>query len=121
MSKTIPIPEGYELLSGRGRENAKAAIATAHAAGVQVRMITGDHAVTAAAIANNLGIEGRAITGAQFAELGDEQADREIDEVGVIARVTPEQKRALAMALARRLYDAAVARGVGIAVELVAG
>ena len=36
-----------------------------------------------------LGIEGRAITGAQFAELSDEQADAEIDEIGVIARVTP--------------------------------
>ena len=54
---------------------AKAAIATAHAAGIQVRMITGDHAVTAEAIARELGIEGRAITGAQFAELSDEQAD----------------------------------------------
>src|SRR3954453_14714278 len=56
------------------RPAAKAAIATAHAAGIQVRMITGDHAITAEAIARELGIEGRAITGAQFAELSDEQA-----------------------------------------------
>ena len=84
------------------RPTAKAAIATAHAAGVQVRMITGDHAVTAAAIADNLGIEGRAITGAQFAEFGDEQADREIDEIGVIARVTPEQKVRLVDILKRK-------------------
>src|SRR3954451_19837954 len=74
------------------RPAAKAAIATAHAAGIQVRMITGDHAVTAEAIARELGIEGRAISGAQFAELSDEQADAEIDDIGVIARVTPEQK-----------------------------
>jgi Ca2+-transporting ATPase len=84
------------------RPTAKAAIATAHAAGVQVRMITGDHAVTAAAIAKTLGIEGRAITGAQFAELPDEQADREIDEIGVIARVTPEQKVRLVDILKRK-------------------
>ena len=84
------------------RPTAKTAIATAHAAGVQVRMITGDHAVTAAAIANDLGIEGRAITGAQFAELDDEQADREIDEIGVIARVTPEQKVRLVDILKRK-------------------
>src|ERR1700742_2117892 len=66
------------------RPAAKTAIATAHAAGIQVRMITGDHAITAEAIARELGIEGRAITGAQFAELSDEDADREIDGIGVI-------------------------------------
>ena len=84
------------------RPAAKAAIATAHAAGIQVRMITGDHAITAEAIARELGIEGRAISGAQFAELDDEQADREIDEIGVIARVTPEQKVRLVDILKRK-------------------
>ena len=84
------------------RPAAKAAIATAHAAGIQVRMITGDHAITAEAIARELGIEGRAITGAQFAELSDEQADAEIDDIGVIARVTPEQKVRLVDILKRK-------------------
>ena len=65
-------------------------------------MITGDHAITAEAIARELGIEGRAITGAQFAELSDEQADAEIDEIGVIARVTPEQKVRLVDILKRK-------------------
>ncbi|WP_027006253.1 cation-translocating P-type ATPase [Conexibacter woesei] len=84
------------------RPAAKAAIATAREAGVQVRMITGDHAITAGAIARELGIPGRAISGAQFAEMDDEQADREIDEIGVIARVTPEQKVRLVDILKRR-------------------
>ena len=84
------------------RPAAKAAIATAHSAGIQVRMITGDHAVTAEAIAQNLGIRGRAITGAQFAELSDDQADAEIDGIGVIARVTPEQKVRLVDILRRK-------------------
>jgi P-type Ca2+ transporter type 2C len=84
------------------RTAAKAAIATAHAAGIQVRMITGDHAITAEAIARELGIEGRAISGAQFAELSDEQADTEIDGIGVIARVTPEQKVRLVDILKRK-------------------
>jgi Ca2+-transporting ATPase len=74
------------------RPTAKAAIATAHEAGMQVRMITGDHAITAEAIAQELGIHGRAISGAQFAELSDDQAYEQIDDIGVIARVTPEQK-----------------------------
>ncbi len=74
------------------RAEAKAAIATAHAAGIQVRMITGDHAVTAEAIARQLGITGRAITGAEFEAMSDEEVDREIDGIGVIARVAPEDK-----------------------------
>jgi Ca2+-transporting ATPase len=84
------------------RPAAKGAIATARAAGIQIRMITGDHAVTAGAIARDLGIPGRAISGAQFAEMSDEQADAEIDDIGVIARVTPEQKVRLVDILKRR-------------------
>ncbi len=74
------------------RPEAKDAIAKAKSAGIRVRMITGDHAVTAQAIASQLGIEGRALTGAEFAAMSDEQAVREIDEIGVIARVAPEHK-----------------------------
>src|SRR4051812_9104478 len=84
------------------RPAAKAAIATAHEAGIQVRMITGDHAITAGAIAGELGIPGRAISGAQFAEMSDAQADEEIDGIGVIARVTPEQKVRLVDILKRK-------------------
>ena len=74
------------------RPAAKDAIAQAKAAGIQVRMITGDHAVTAGAIAHQLGIEGRAVTGAEFRAMSDEEAMREIDGIGVIARVSPEDK-----------------------------
>jgi Ca2+-transporting ATPase len=74
------------------RPTAKDAIATAKAAGIRVRMITGDHAVTAAAIAKQLGIEGRAITGAEFDAMSDDEAAAQIDEIGVLARVTPENK-----------------------------
>jgi Ca2+-transporting ATPase len=74
------------------RSEAKASIAKARSAGIEVRMITGDHAVTAAAIAGQLGIPGRAMTGAEFAALSDEEALRQIGEIGVIARVTPEHK-----------------------------
>jgi P-type Ca2+ transporter type 2C len=93
----LELMEGLTLLALVGivdppRPAAKAAIATAHDAGIQVRMITGDHAITAEAIARDLGIRGRAISGAQFADLDDDQAVEQIDEIGVIARVTPEQK-----------------------------
>ena len=85
------------------RAEAKAAIAIAHDAGIQVRMITGDHAVTAEAIARQLGITGRAITGAEFAAMSDaELVEREIDDIGVIARVAPEDKVHLVDVLKRK-------------------
>jgi Ca2+-transporting ATPase len=84
------------------RPQALKAIAEAHSAGIEVRMITGDHAVTAAAIAGKLGIRGRAITGAEFGAMSDEEADREIDGIGVIARVTPEHKVRLVEVLKRK-------------------
>jgi Ca2+-transporting ATPase len=83
------------------RAEAMKAIAEAKQAGIRVRMITGDHAVTAAAIASELGIEGRAVTGAEFAALDDEQAARQVDEIGVIARVAPEHKVRLVEVLRR--------------------
>jgi Ca2+-transporting ATPase len=84
------------------RPQAKAAIAEAHAAGIQVRMITGDHAVTAEAIARKLGITGRAITGAEFGAMSDDELLAAIDDIGVIARVTPEHKVRLIETLKRR-------------------
>ena len=84
------------------RNEAKAAIATAQAAGIQVRMITGDHAVTAEAIARQLGIKGRAIAGLEFAAMDDDTVAREIDGIGVIARVAPEDKVHLVDVLKRK-------------------
>ncbi|HYI23669.1 MAG TPA: HAD-IC family P-type ATPase, partial [Candidatus Limnocylindrales bacterium] len=81
---------------------ARDAIARAHAAGIQVRMITGDHAITAEAIARQLGITGRAITGAEFSAMSEEEADRQIDGIGVIARVAPEDKVHLVEILRRK-------------------
>ena len=57
-----------------------------------MRMITGDHATTAAAIGAELGIEGRALTGAQFAAMSDEELLSDLGNIGVIARVAPEDK-----------------------------
>ncbi len=74
------------------RAEAKTAIAKCHSAGIQVRMITGDHAVTAAAIGHELGIEGKALTGAQFAAMSDDDLKKDLDNIGVIARVAPEDK-----------------------------
>jgi Ca2+-transporting ATPase len=84
------------------RTEAKDAIAKCHSAGIQVRMITGDHAVTAAAIGHELGIEGKALTGAQFAAMSDEELTKELDNIGVVARVAPEDKIRLVDLLQRK-------------------
>ena len=84
------------------RPAAKSAIAIAHQAGIRVRMITGDHAVTAAAIASELGIPGRAISGAEFQAMSDSELDAAIDDIGVIARVAPEDKVRLVDSLKRK-------------------
>jgi Ca2+-transporting ATPase len=81
------------------RAEAKAAIEQCHRAGIQVRMITGDHAVTAAAIGRELGITGKALTGAEFAAMEDSQLFDELDEIGVVARVSPEDKIRLVRSL----------------------
>jgi Ca2+-transporting ATPase len=103
----LPLIDGLTLLALVGivdppRPQAKAAIAAAGQAGIQIRMITGDHAVTAKAIGDHLGIEGRAVTGAEFAAMPDDQLLDEIDGIGVIARVSPEDKVRLVDILKRK-------------------
>jgi P-type Ca2+ transporter type 2C len=74
------------------RAESKAAVAEAQAAHIRVRMITGDDVTTGAAIAEQVGIGGEAILGADFAAMSaTERLDR-IDDIGVIGRVAPEHK-----------------------------
>ena len=84
------------------RPEAAAAIAAARDAGIAVKMITGDHPSTAAAIGAQLGLHGEAITGADLDGLDDEQLDRRIDDIAVFARVAPEHKLRLIAALQHR-------------------
>ncbi len=95
------------------RPEAKAAIAECHSAGIRVRMITGDHATTAAAIAGELGIEGRALTGAEFAAMSDVELLAQLDEIGVVARVAPEDKIRLVQLL-KRSGDVVAMTGDGV-------
>lgn len=77
------------------RTEAKEAVQKARNAGIRSMMITGDHALTAEAIARNLGIlqEGeRAITGAQLDAMDDKQLAKELEATSAFARVSPEHK-----------------------------
>jgi Ca2+-transporting ATPase len=74
------------------RAESKAAVASAHAANIRVRMVTGDDVITGAAIAVQLGIPGESILGAEFAALPEEERLARIDRIGVVGRVAPEHK-----------------------------
>jgi len=84
------------------RPEARDAIAVAHRAGIDVKMITGDHAVTATAIGRQLGLTGEVITGAELQALDDDELDGRIEQTSVFARVSPEHKLRLVAALQRR-------------------
>jgi Ca2+-transporting ATPase len=84
------------------RKEARDAIAHCKEAGIRARMITGDHVTTAAAIAGQLGIEGRAMSGTEFAALSDEELEQQVEEIGVVARVAPEDKVRLVDMLKRK-------------------
>ncbi|MDO5097070.1 MAG: cation-translocating P-type ATPase [Peptostreptococcaceae bacterium] len=77
------------------REEAKDAVAICKRAGIRPIMITGDHQVTAAAIARELGIlnEGdKVINGTQLQEMSEEQLAADVEKISVYARVSPEDK-----------------------------
>jgi P-type Ca2+ transporter type 2C len=84
------------------RAEAKDAIATCRAAGIQVKMITGDHRVTAAAIARELGLEGEAHEGRDLDGLTREEIAVLVERSAVFARVAPEHKMRIVEAMQAR-------------------
>ena len=87
------------------RPEAKAAVAVCRKAGIKPVMITGDHVVTASAIAKELGIleDGdKAITGAELDAMTEEHLDKEVEHISVYARVSPENKIRIVKAWQRK-------------------
>lgn len=91
------------------REEAKKAVAACQQAGIRVKMITGDHLVTAQAIGKMLGLNAdictstdeacQVMTGREIAALSDEELIEQVYDIPVFARVSPEQKLRLVLAL----------------------
>lgn len=83
------------------RPEAIAAVVECRAAGIRVKMITGDHAGTAAAVAAQIGLQNpdRVLTGAELDKLDDAQLALEVTSVDVFARTSPEDKLRLVTAL----------------------
>lgn len=91
---------GLQAMIDPPRPEVKEAIATCKKAGIRVIMITGDHCGTAKAIAEELGIEGSAITGEELERMDD--LDEQISRIGIFARVNPEHKTRIVDALRKR-------------------
>ena len=98
---------GFELLGLQGmidppREEAIEAVQRCHEAGITVKMITGDHAGTAAAIGRQLGLaaeDDKAVTGRELDELSEEELSGIVSNTNVFARVAPEHKLRLVNSL----------------------
>jgi P-type Ca2+ transporter type 2C len=92
------------------RAEAKPAVDKCRAAGIKPVMITGDHPLTAQAIARELGIltDGRAVTGAELETMGDAELEREAERIQVYARVSPTHKLRVVEALQRHGHTVAM-------------
>ena len=87
------------------RTEVRDAVAEAHRAGIRTVMITGDHPLTAARIASDLGIiakDGKALTGDELDAMDEKQLDKATSEVSVYARVAPEHKLKIVESLQRQ-------------------
>ena len=101
---------GLQAMMDPPRREVIGAIKECQKAGVRVKMITGDHVLTATAIAHQIGLgsadpskeKNFAVTGKQLELLSDEQLREVVDEIAVFARVAPEQKLRLVKALQDR-------------------
>ncbi|WP_322891721.1 MULTISPECIES: HAD-IC family P-type ATPase [unclassified Yoonia] len=86
------------------RDEAIAAVAECHAAGISVKMITGDHAGTAAAIGRQIGLHrtDQPLTGAEIDQMDDAALESAMDRTDIFARTSPEHKLRLVQALQAR-------------------
>lgn len=107
---------GFLGISDPPRREAAAAVLQCRRAGIQVVMVTGDHAATAASIARQVGIingKERVISGRELAVMSDAELERILPEVGVFARVTPADKLRIIKAFKSR-GDIAAMTGDGV-------
>ena len=129
------IEMGYTYLGLAGiidpaRDEVKHSIQQARMAGIRTIMITGDHKVTAIAIANQIGLTDSdvAITGAELSEMSDEELTKRVADVDVFARVTSEDKLRILKILKSKQYvvsmtgdgvnDAPAVKGANVGVAM---
>jgi P-type Ca2+ transporter type 2C len=105
MAESEMIWSGLVGMLDAPRSEVRAAVATCKTAGIRTVMITGDHPLTAQAIAQNLGIaqaDSPVVSGNEIAQMDDETLAQTIDRVNVYARVAPEHKLRIVKALQKK-------------------
>ncbi len=90
------------------RKETKESIRLCQQAGIRVMMLTGDHRLTAEAVARDVGIVGKSITGEEIDKLNNFEFYRMLDEVSVFARLSPEHKLKIVSALKKKGHTVAV-------------
>lgn len=91
---------GLQGMIDPAREEVKVAVEKCKKAGIKVIMITGDHEITAKAVAREIGLEGKSLTGQQLDEIRN--LDEIVDDIAVFARVNPEHKIKIVDALKKK-------------------
>jgi len=94
--------QGLAGIQDPPRPEAAEAIELCRRAGIQVKMITGDHKLTASAVARELGLEGEVMSGAELDAVSAPELSAAIERVAVFARVAPEHKVKIVAALKGR-------------------
>ncbi|MCW3978076.1 MAG: calcium-translocating P-type ATPase, SERCA-type [Candidatus Bathyarchaeota archaeon] len=93
---------GLQAMIDPPRNEVKPAIKQCYEAGIKVVMITGDHEGTAVAVANEIGITGKSITGKQLERLSDQDFEDAVHEIAIYARVNPEHKQKIVETLQKK-------------------
>ena len=106
---------GFAAFLDPPRSDVPTAIVACHTAGIRPVMITGDHPLTAKAIAGQVGLDGklRVVTGPELDAMSDEELHRHVADISIYARTTPEQKLRIVRALEDR-GEIVAATGDGI-------
>jgi len=99
---------GFIALLDPPRKEVKEAIKLCKKAGIKIKMITGDSALTAKTIAKEIGIKGKTITGQELEKMSDSDLKKEIEDIGIFARISPKQKLRIVNILKKKGEEIAI-------------
>jgi len=93
---------GLQAMMDPPRLEVKDAISRCRKAGIKIVVITGDHEITAKAVAKEIGIEGKSLTGHDLEKISDKELEKNVDDIVIYARVNPEHKIKIVDALKKK-------------------
>jgi P-type Ca2+ transporter type 2C len=99
---------GLQAMMDPPRKEVKIAIEKCNKAGIRIVVITGDHEITAKAVAREIGLTGDSITGLELENMTEERLDELVEKIAIYARVNPEHKLKIVNALKKKGYIVAM-------------